>query len=97
MAQITVVAKARAKPGSEEELKKQLEAIIEPTRSEKGCLSYVLHRGADDPHLFVIIEKWESREALKQHMTKPYILGLFLSLPGLVAGQPEISVLEEQK
>ncbi len=95
MAQITVVAKAKAKPGSEKELQRALEAVVAPTRQEKGCLSYVLHQGAEDPALFVFIEQWESREALKEHFNKPYVQALFMNLPALIAGAPEILTLSE--
>lgn len=97
MAHITVVAKAKAKPGSEKELLRALEAVVGPTRQEKGCVSYVLHRGAEDPTLFMFIEKWESREALKEHFNKPYVQALFMNLPALIAGAPEILTLQELK
>ena len=94
MAQITVVAKAKAKPGSEKELQRELDAVVGPTRQEKGCLSYVLHRGADDPSLFVIIERWESREAMSRHLAVPYVQALLSKVPGLVTAPPEFLILE---
>jgi quinol monooxygenase YgiN len=50
---LTVVAVMRAKAGREEDLRAALEELIEPTRKEDGYHTYALHRGAEDPSLFI--------------------------------------------
>ena len=94
MATVTVIARARAKQGSEALLKKAIEEVIIPTHAEAGCLKYALHRSLEDPQLFVIVEKWVSKDAHAIHMGMPYIRALFQKLPGLLAGPAEIQVFE---
>jgi len=73
MSTLTVVARLKAKSGSEAELERELRALLAPTRAERGCLNYDLHRSAQDPGLFVFHENWESRDLWNDHMNSPHI------------------------
>ncbi len=73
MSTLTVVARLKAKSGSEAALERELRALVEPTRAEKGCLNYDLHRSAQDSGLFVFHENWESRALWDAHMASPHI------------------------
>jgi quinol monooxygenase YgiN len=70
---ITVVSRIKAKAGMEEELKKELMALINPTRSEEGCINYDLHQSTDNKSLFLFYENWTSKDALDEHMNKPHL------------------------
>ena len=74
MTPLTVVAMLKAKSGSEEELFATLQGLIAPTRAEKGCVTYDLHRSHDDPGLFVFYETWESRPLWEDHMKAPHLV-----------------------
>ena len=93
MSEMTVVARARAKKGSEKDLESALRACVTETHKEKGCIRYTLHRGAEDPTLFVVVERWASREDHEAHMKTPHVAALFAAVPSLVAEAPEILVL----
>lgn len=41
--------------------------LVRQTRKEKGCLSYELVQDVDSPDILIIIEEWESEEALIMH------------------------------
>ncbi len=73
MTRLTVVAEMVAKPGNEEQLKRELLALIEPTRKEDGCIQYDLHQGDSDAARFVFYENWESREHLDRHLASPHL------------------------
>lgn len=68
-----LVGTARAKPGQADALEHRLLALVEPTRQEEGALDYHVHRDRADPNLFVFYETWSSVEALKRHLSQPYI------------------------
>ena len=51
-----LVVALRAKPGKEEQLKRDLRAVVEPSRQEPGCLRYELFEDRSDSSLFVFIE-----------------------------------------
>ena len=50
------------------EMMQTLLSMIEPTRKEKGCLSYDVFCDLEDNHLFNLIEEWETREDLDHHI-----------------------------
>ena len=74
MKPLTVIAKLKAKNGREEQPREMLQSLVEPTRAEKGCISYDLHRSHEDPGLFVFYEDWESRPLWEAHMKSPHLV-----------------------
>jgi quinol monooxygenase YgiN len=73
MSEIAVVAIAVAKPGHEEELRVAAEGIVGPTRKERGALQYDLHRDLREPRRFILLERWESEDALAAHAKSAHI------------------------
>jgi quinol monooxygenase YgiN len=71
--QISLLALIKAKPGKEEELKKELMGILAPTRSEEGCINYTMHTDPQDPSLIMFYENWASQAALDKHLATPHI------------------------
>ena len=70
---LTIVANITAKADKVDSVKAELLKLIEPTRAEEGCISYVLHQDNDNPAHFVFLETWQSDEALQQHMETAHI------------------------
>ncbi|MFH8535076.1 putative quinol monooxygenase [Streptomyces tendae] len=64
---VVLVARMRALPGKERELRDALPSLVAATRQEDGCLTYVPHQGLDDPELLVMHEVWQSEEHLRAH------------------------------
>lgn len=95
MSPISIVARVKAKAGIEEEVFSRLKSLVEPTRKEDGCISYVLHRSLNDPTLFIFYEKWNSKEAIDRHMQAPHIAPVIASADQILAEPPEILFLEE--
>lgn len=90
---LTVVATMRALPGQEDELQKALESLIAPTRAEDGCHTYALHRGTQDPAIFVFYENWTSQAHLDAHLATPHLQAALPRLPELVDGELVITTL----
>jgi quinol monooxygenase YgiN len=68
----TMVVNFQSKPGAEQRLQDELNAMIEPSLAEPGCLGY---RPLVDPNqsgAMVIIEEWAEEEALVQHFATPH-------------------------
>jgi quinol monooxygenase YgiN len=70
---LTLLAKAKTKPEQMEAFERELHSLVEPTRSEEGCLSYNFHRSADQENVFVFYEVWKDKDALEKHMAMPYL------------------------
>jgi quinol monooxygenase YgiN len=71
---ILCVATFTAKKGNAEKLRFALRALIEPTRKEEGCISYVLYEGIENPNLFTMIEKFTDRKSFDFHSQQPYLV-----------------------
>ena len=93
MSEVTVVARARFRPGTEVEAERALRANAEASRDEGGCVSYSVLRGDDG--VFMTVERWRTRPDFDQHMATPHVQQLFSAITPLLAGTPEITVLRE--
>lgn len=61
-----------AVPGREQDLERELRALVAPTRKEPGCLAYELHRDPENPGKFMFYEKFKSQAALDEHVNASY-------------------------
>ena len=79
---IHVIAVITAKPGKRAEVLGHFRANVPAVRAEKGCIEYGAAVDADPalpvqtkygPDAFVVVEKWESMDALKAHAAAPHM------------------------
>ena len=70
---VTVIATVKAKPGMQAQVKEAVMALVGPTRAEAGCINYDFHQSSDDPGVFMLYENWVSKQALDEHLAKPYL------------------------
>jgi quinol monooxygenase YgiN len=79
---IHVIAIITAKPGKREDILREFRANMPAVRVERGCIEY--GPATDTPDVgkfqtpfgsdtFVVIDKWESPEALKAHAAAPHM------------------------
>ena len=71
--EIICLSQMTAKEGKEELLRLALQALIEPTLQEKGCLAYELWEDLTNNRAFIIYERFQNKEALDRHIQMPYI------------------------
>jgi len=93
MSEITVIARAKVKPGNEPAMEAALRTNAETSRCEAGCVSYSILRGDDGT--FMTVERWKSQEDADSHMTTPHVQTLLQTIGPLLAAPPEISVMRE--
>lgn len=94
MSEVVVVARGRVRAGKEEDVEQAFRDVMPPTHQEPGCKRYALHRGIDDRQTFVMIERWQSREALNDHLQTSHVQTLFGRLDDALEGPPELLILE---
>ncbi len=70
---VTLTVQFRAREGQEGVLEQELRSLVGPTRKEEGCLAYELHRAANTPGLFLLIEIWASRDHHTRHLETPHM------------------------
>jgi len=54
---------------AEEQLKARVERCRKTEAEEQGCVQYEIFRSAMRPNHMVLLEHWESDEALSKHLT----------------------------
>jgi quinol monooxygenase YgiN len=79
---IHVLAIITAKPGMRERILQAFRENVEAVRAEAGCLSYEAVIDVRDaspgfasfgPDTFVVVEKWQSMQALQAHAVAPHM------------------------
>ena len=70
---LTVIARLKAKEGKEDALQQVLMGLLAPTRAEKGCVFYDMHKSADEAGLFMFTEEWETRPLWDDHMKSAHL------------------------
>lgn len=99
---ISVIASIRVKADKRPEFLEAFKANVPKVRQEKGCIEYFpavdVHSGLPpqvlDPHVVTIIEKWESLEALRDHLVAPHMLAYKEKVKGIVE-DVSLKVLQE--
>ena len=67
MSELFIVVGLKAKTGKEDELRRDLSVLVEPSRAEEGSIRYDLFEDQDEPGRFVFVEAWASVEAQNKH------------------------------
>ncbi|GFK92845.1 Putative monooxygenase [Fundidesulfovibrio magnetotacticus] len=94
MKPVAVVATVVARPGCEAAVEARLRALVAPSRTDKGCIRYVLHKSQDDPRVFVFMEAWESRALLQSHLETEHIAAWRADAPELIESM-DVKVLDD--
>ena len=91
---IHVVAIITAKPGQRAAVLGHFQANVPAVHAEAGCIEYgatvdVENMGtaAYGPDSFVVIEKWESPDALKAHAASPHIAAYAAKTRDMIASR----------
>ena len=91
---IHVVAVITAKPGKREEILRHFRANVPAVKAEKGCLEYGPAVDAENalgfqakvgPDTFLVVEKWETMDALKAHAAAPHMAAYAAKVKELIA------------
>jgi quinol monooxygenase YgiN len=99
---IVVLASITVKPGKRDDFLKIFKANVSSVKAEKGCIEYFPTVDADtglppqvkDENVVTIIERWESVDALRAHLTTPHMLAYREKTKDVVEGL-SIKVLQE--
>ena len=93
---IHVIAVITANPGKRAEILQHLRANVPNVHKEKGCIEYGAAVDAENalsfqtkwgPDTFLVIEKWESMDALKAHAAAPHMAAYGAKTKELIASR----------
>lgn len=60
--------------------------VTEATQAEAGCVSYEFYIGLRDPNTLILLQEWESMEALSKHFRTEHTRTFMEALPEVLAG-----------
>ena len=93
---VTLIARIKAKQGSEKELEDAFRDMIKKVRAaEPGCLTYVLHKANQDPTMFVWYETYKDDAAFANHRKTDHMKEMGARIANLLDRKPEIEILTE--
>jgi quinol monooxygenase YgiN len=93
---IHVIAVITAKPGQRAAILEHFRANVPNVHKEKGCIEYGAAVDAENapafqtkygPDTFLVVEKWESLEALKAHAAAPHMAAYGAKTKELIASR----------
>jgi quinol monooxygenase YgiN len=93
---IHVLAFITAKPGQRAALLRAFQAIVPVVRAEVGCIEYGPVVDVDGfggmqtpvgPDSYVVVEKWETAEALRAHAAAPHMRDFGAKAADLIASR----------
>jgi quinol monooxygenase YgiN len=99
---INVIASVRVREGKVSDFLEIFKSNVAAVRKEKGCIEYFPAVDIDaalasqimDEHVVTIIEKWESLQALGDHLKAPHMLSYRERVKDMVEGM-SLKVLKE--
>jgi len=80
-----------ALPEKQKEVMQTLFSMIESMGKERGCLSHHVFRDIEDENVFNLIDEWETREDLDQHIMSAKF-GVLLGTKSLLCEPPRIQI-----
>jgi quinol monooxygenase YgiN len=84
---VVVVATITPKPDQVDAVREALLAAVPKVHAEPGCELYALHEGKGE---FVMVERWESPEAMKAHGSAEALSTLGGQLADKLAAAPDV-------
>lgn len=99
---IHVIALIEVTPGRRDEFLAKFRDLVPKVRAEKGCLEYgptvdlpsaLTAQTPVGDHMVVVVEKWDSVQALEDHLAAPHVLAYRQTVEDIVV-DVTIHVLE---
>jgi len=75
------------KPSRRDEALDLPRAMSAATQNEAGCISYEFYVGLRDPNTLILLQEWESAQALTGHLRTKHTLAFLDALPKVLAGE----------
>lgn len=94
---LILIAKFKTKPQYREEFINIAEGMLEPSRSEEGCIHYELLQDPFNPDQFTFYEKWRSQEDLDEHNRKHYLIEFLNNIAGIIQEDGDVRTYEYEK
>jgi len=65
---LIVTLRMTVRPDKRHDFIESIRGMLEPTRVERGCISYCLYEDIEDKNTFTLEEEWKTRDDLEKHV-----------------------------
>lgn len=87
---VHVLARIVVKPENAAAARTVLEKLVDESRKEPGCVSYLLYQQTKAPHVFQTVEEWKSQADVDAHLKSPHLGAAVAAAGAFFAAAPEI-------
>ena len=87
---IVVVGRVQTSQDRRDELIKLGQRVAQASRDEAGCIGYRLYENTEQANEFVVVEEWDSEEALQRHFATAHIAAFMAAFPATLSAQPDV-------
>jgi quinol monooxygenase YgiN len=87
---VVVVGRVQTDADKREALIRVGQTVAGASRQEPGCISYRLYEDTEIDNEFVIVEEWESSEALQQHFATAHVAEFLRDIPATLVAPPDV-------
>ena len=92
---VSFIAKLPVQEGRVQEAIAATKEFMMEVAKEEGTLFYTLNRDPNNPNTLVFMERYKDKAALDAHMSSPQFTAFFAKGMTVLAGQPEMTMMEE--
>ncbi|MEK3964881.1 MULTISPECIES: putative quinol monooxygenase [Paenibacillus] len=87
-----IICELQCEASNREKVKELLLELVEPARSEVGCLYYDLYQKIEEPNTFYILDGWVNEQAVDEHTQHPNVPKVMEHLSPLLLYPPKITL-----
>ena len=92
---IKIVAKFNVQSNKKDTFLKYAAELINSSRKEEGCISYILHQDMNHLNNYAFIEVWEDQEAIALHNQSDHFRDFCAKINQCQAGPADIDLYRE--
>jgi quinol monooxygenase YgiN len=92
---VILMANLKVNEGKGDAVAEEFKKLVPKVLKDPGTLGYLVCRAVDDPNKFVVVEQYESREALGVHGQTEHFKAFNATTRGMFAGRAEIQLLNK--
>lgn len=92
---VILMATLKANEGQGDAVAAEFNKLLPRVLKDPGTVGYLVGRVANDPSKFIVIEQYESREALQFHGQTEHFKAFNAATRGMFAGRADIQILNK--
>jgi quinol monooxygenase YgiN len=89
---ILLTAYMTIKPSSREAFLQHMRLLVREARADAGCLSFDCYEDVSSTNTFLVLQAWQSRDALDKHEQSAYLAAFKTNVHEIIAARRETQV-----